>query len=188
MLFRSVYEHHLVHRVPSERPVRPERLLPSVDDGPAQLGQQLQRRLFDQPVLRVRPRSHATDPSTNASRSSDDTSICPVTSFGRRRSRISSSRRIEKVRVRINSAGPARSLSARSASKSGTRSTLMLWSSLFPIALKIVPPPIESSSAKTSLSFSTQRLWWPAPDLLAAMPRPMTRVVSARFKIGRAHV
>ena len=75
-------------RVPPQRPRRPERLLRRVDDRPPELRQQLERRLLDHRHLVERIRHQTPAFSTTASRSRSDTSIWPVTSFGRSRSRI----------------------------------------------------------------------------------------------------
>ena len=91
---QAVGEDGLVDRVPTEGASRSERLGVGVDDGPPQLGEQIECGILDEFGLGVAPRVHATD-STMASRSRDDTSICPVTSLGRRRS-------LSEARVRLS--------------------------------------------------------------------------------------
>ena len=81
-------EHDIGGRVPPQRPRRPERLLRRADDRPPELGQQIERRLLDHRQLVERIRHQTPAFSTTASRSRSETSIWPVTSFGRSRSRM----------------------------------------------------------------------------------------------------
>ena len=71
----------------AERSARAEHLLPRVHRLSAELGEELDRGTLDELVLGEALGAHAADSSKNASRSSFETSIAPVTSFGRRRSR-----------------------------------------------------------------------------------------------------
>ena len=74
-----------------ERPAGAEHLLVRVDGLPAELGEELDGGTLDELVLGEPLRAHAADSSRSASRSSFETSIAPVTSFGSSRSRMPSS-------------------------------------------------------------------------------------------------
>src|SRR5699024_3925298 len=156
---KPVGEEHVVARVAAQRARRTEYLGERVDHRPTELTQQLERRLFDQPLLRILPWCHPTDPSTRESRSSDDTSICPVTSFGRSRSLRDARWRALNVSARMAFIDEVNTSSAWSPISFGGWRTVTLSRSFFPMALKIVPPPIESSSANVSLNWPKRRPW-----------------------------
>ena len=88
---QPMMENHVPKRIPPQRARRTQLLRERVNHFPTELTQQLQRRLLHQRILGILLRTHATV-SNNKSRSSVETSICPDTSLGRRRSR-----RVEKL-------------------------------------------------------------------------------------------
>src|SRR5215475_8573622 len=119
----AVGEHHIVDRVPPERAGWAKLLGVGIDDGPLKNRQQLKRGTLHELCLGIPPRVHAAG-SMTLSRSSFDTSICPVTSLGRSSSRIASNasdccRRFQIIRWW----GPTACSNSRSISGGGMRNS-----------------------------------------------------------------
>src|SRR5690606_18450617 len=96
---KAVRQYNLVLRIPAKRASGTEGLVERIYTGPTELFQQFHARLLHVERLGTPRLHHAAEPSSTASRSSPDTSICPVTSFGSSMSRRAASRAVSRCNV-----------------------------------------------------------------------------------------